>query len=315
MAQPGSGPPPAVRTFLDWLRVRVGPAAMTALLLLAGYHLMWVLSESRYDTLSLAVVIGAAVVVATALGVAQALGFATSSILKAFLLTAGVAAAILAIIIYSEIAERRLTNTIKIASVVVLVVGILVTIAAFYLHPGEELTADHPSHVEQREIQLAGRNCTALLRTFRGYGGRGIDRILASVEGQVSTEDLHYVGYHVEGECWFSLDVLADADLPTDDKVSPERRRAQYLRHGLKLNRLMVGLNQEFRSIDSGILLRVVLDVERGALYYYWIDDVRFLIGVTVDQSQVHKADQKMVQLVDAIRPLLGHKRIEDLNR
>jgi hypothetical protein len=179
----------------------------------------------------------------------------------------------------------------------------------------EEPTANHPGFVEQRDIPLPSGSGNAQVRTFRGFGGRGIDRILAAAESQVSTEDLHYVAYHVDGLCQFSVDVLDHPDIPADEKVRGDQRRAQYLRHGLKLDRLMDGLNQEFRSIDSGSLLRVVLDVERGALYYFWVDDARFLIGVTMDQSQVHKADAKMVQLVDAIRPLLGHKRIEDLNR
>jgi hypothetical protein len=283
--------------------------------MLGGYHVMWLLAGTRYDILSLIVMVAATVVTVVAVLMARLLGVSRSSGTKAFLFGAGFLATGFAVTLYLGKVAVNVNDVTRVVSVVALALGLLTIVAASGLHQEEEPVTNHPKHVEQREIALPGGTGHALVRTFRNYGGRGIDRILAAAETQISTADLHYVAYHVDGLCQFSIDVMDRPDILTDDKVTGDQRRAQYLRHGIKLNRLMVGLNNEFRSIDSGILLRVVLDVERGALYYFWVDESRFLIGVTLDQSQVHKADAKMVHLVDAVRPLLGHKRIEDLNR
>jgi hypothetical protein len=307
--------PSKLRNFLDWLKVSVTPALVIPVIMLAGYHLMWLLAGTKYDLPSLIVMIAAVVVADVAILVARMLGVSRNSGTKAFLFLAGITAVGFAVTLYLGKVVLDAQDITRLVSVLTLSLGLLIVVAASGLHPEEEPITNHPKHVEQREVALPTGTGHALVRTFRNYGGRGIDRILATAETQISTADLHYVAYHVDGLGQFSIDVMDHQDILTDDKVSSDQRRAQYLRHGIKLNRLMVGLNNEFRSIDSGILLRVVLDVERGALYYFWVDEARFLIGVTLDQSQVHKADAKMVHLVDAVRPLLGHKRIEDLNR
>jgi hypothetical protein len=79
----------------------------------------------------------------------------------------------------------------------------------------------------------------------------------------------------------------------------------------------MAKLNSEFRALDSGTLIRLVLDVERGALYYYVVhsESERFLVGVTLDQDMVHVTDRKLQTLVDDIRHHLGHPRITELER
>lgn len=43
----------------------------------------------------------------------------------------------------------------------------------------------------------------------------------------------------------------------------------------------MSRLNSHFEDIEGGILIRTVLDVEKGALYYYWVTPRDFLIGVS----------------------------------
>lgn len=315
VVQLGQGQSHRLRTFLDWLKISVSPALIIPVLLIGGYHAMWALGGSRYDVPSAVAVVGSSIACVLLVKMADMLGISRNSGVKTFLFVAGVSTVVFAGILYLNPARMGFPSGPRIVSIAALLAGLLVLVAAANVREAQEPVVNHPTFNEQREIPLAAGSGSALIRTFRTYGGRGIDRILAAAESQLSTEDLHYIAYHVDGLCQFSIDVLDHPNIPADDKVTGDQRRAQYLRHGVKLNRLMVGLNQEFRSIDSGILLRVVLDVERGALYYFWVDDARFLIGVTMDQSQVHKADAKMVQLVDSVRPLLGHKRIEDLNR
>ena len=80
---------------------------------------------------------------------------------------------------------------------------------------------------------------------------------------------------------------------------------------------IIAKLNAEFRNMDSGALIRLVLDVERGALYYYVVhsESERFLIGVTLDQDMVHVTDRKLQVLVDDIRHHMGHPRITELEK
>lgn len=115
--------------------------------------------------------------------------------------------------------------------------------------------------------------------------------------------DLHFVGYFAAERCVFYTDVLDDADLARFFQgTTQEQRRDTYMRAGKQLQWLNTRLDQQLAGIESGFLIRIVLDVERGALYFYWIDTGRYLLGVTLDQRKVEVADDKMATLVDAIR-------------
>jgi hypothetical protein len=60
-------------------------------------------------------------------------------------------------------------------------------------------------------------------------------------------------------------------------------------------------LNVYFDHLDSGILIRTVLDVEQGSLSYYYIDKGIYLVGVTMDQSKVLEVDERLRVLVNRI--------------
>ncbi|WP_433509225.1 hypothetical protein ACQP2T_35320 [Nonomuraea sp. CA-143628] len=125
--------------------------------------------------------------------------------------------------------------------------------------------------------------------------------------------DLHFVGYFAAGRCVFYTDVLDDADLVRFfQDTTQEQRRETYMRVGKQVQWLNTRLDQQLVGVESGILIRTVLDVERGALYFYWIDAGRYLLGVTLDQRKVEVADDKMAKLVDAIR---GHFSLPPINQ
>jgi hypothetical protein len=63
----------------------------------------------------------------------------------------------------------------------------------------------------------------------------------------------------------------------------------------------MSRLNVYMRRLDGGVLVRTVLDIEQGALYYYWIDRNVYLTGLTMDQSKVLVADEKLRRLANAL--------------
>lgn len=178
------------------------------------------------------------------------------------------------------------------------------TIAEDLSDPAEEQTPNGPNH--------------AVLRRFAPYRAEAYDGIVALCRGRLSVKDLHYLAYYVDQRPVFRIDLLNDPTLARfHGLVGPDDRRASYERHGRTVHRMMAKLNAEFRTLDSGTLIRLVLDVERGALYYYVVhsESSRFLVGVTLDQDMVHVADGKLQTLVDDLRHHLGHPRLTELER
>jgi hypothetical protein len=140
-----------------------------------------------------------------------------------------------------------------------------------------------------------------------------LEKALGSCVSVIDQEDLHFVAYFGTEGCAFYTDVLDDADLRHFfHETSPEERRISYLRLGRQLDWLGHRLDTHLRSLESGTVIRTVLDVERGALFHYWVDRGRYLIGVTLDQRKVDVADDKMAKLVDLIR---GHFTLPPINQ
>ncbi|MEU6717410.1 hypothetical protein ABZ897_38595 [Nonomuraea sp. NPDC046802] len=139
----------------------------------------------------------------------------------------------------------------------------------------------------------------------------GADVSLAKVTdacvAMLDKNDLHFVGYFAGERCLFHTDVLDDANLVHHfQDTTQEQRRDMYLRAGKRLQWLNTRLDQQLVELESGFLIRTVLDVERGALYFYWIDTGRYLLGVTLNQHKVDVADDKMAKLVDTIRGIFA---------
>ncbi|GAA4206771.1 hypothetical protein GCM10022252_69450 [Streptosporangium oxazolinicum] len=151
-----------------------------------------------------------------------------------------------------------------------------------------------------------------LIRTMPNIGP-SVEKALASCVSMVDQDDLHFVAYFADQKCRFYTDVLEDGDLAHFfHETDQEERRKIYLRAGNQLNWLTQRLNQQLRRLEGGILIRTVLDVERGAMFFYWIDETRYLIGVTLDQRKVDVSDDKMARLVDTIR---GHFTLPPINQ
>jgi hypothetical protein len=134
----------------------------------------------------------------------------------------------------------------------------------------------------------------------------------------MSVDDLHYVEYYADGQPIMSLDLLDHPELHRyHEVVEPYQRREEYHRQGKALNALCRRLNSELSPLNTGDLIRLVFDVERGAIYYYIVttDTNRFLIGVTLNQYKVYVADQKMAKLVDDIRVHLGQPKMTELEQ
>jgi hypothetical protein len=128
------------------------------------------------------------------------------------------------------------------------------------------------------------------------------EELITLCRASVDTGDIHFIGYFANGKCRFHVDVLDDQLLNRFFRqLSRGERRFAYERAGRQLNWTMQRINTYLRRLGGGILIRTVLDVEQGALYYCWIDKNVYLVGVTMDQSKVLRADEKLRRLANCI--------------
>ncbi|WP_433262773.1 hypothetical protein ACQPZF_30415 [Actinosynnema sp. CS-041913] len=120
----------------------------------------------------------------------------------------------------------------------------------------------------------------------------------------VRAQDLHLVAHVAGGEVLAMVDHLADPSLgPFFKQVTVEARRRFYLGFVRELGGLATRLNRAVRPVVGGLLVRAVLDVEMGAVYYYRLGPGEYVVGVTIDQAQVGEADDRMSALATRLTP------------
>lgn len=116
----------------------------------------------------------------------------------------------------------------------------------------------------------------------------------------VSPLDLHYLSGHRGGDHLFSTDVLADDGLGTYfRKVSVAEHRKRYEEIFLASRQLVRSLAYRLGTALRGRPVRLVMDVEQGALYYRRLPDDLALFGVTLRQKNVWDADRRLETIID----------------
>lgn len=113
----------------------------------------------------------------------------------------------------------------------------------------------------------------------------------------VKPQYLHYLALCDDGNVLSTADCL---DHPAIQhlftQMTPETRRHGYSELARRFKVLAAQLGQLMRAAVNGHLVRVVLDVEQGAIYYYRLPGTAYLVGVTLVQSQAGVADQRMAE-------------------
>ncbi len=108
---------------------------------------------------------------------------------------------------------------------------------------------------------------------------------------------LSYVAYH-RGGVEFSADCF---DHPAAARyfghATPAARRRFYSEWSARFPQLAGELVQAARKALGGPPLRIVLDVEQGAIYYFRLHTGEHLFGVTLNQSEVATADDLLGRL------------------
>ncbi|MDX8147351.1 hypothetical protein SK854_34940 [Lentzea sp. BCCO 10_0061] len=134
--------------------------------------------------------------------------------------------------------------------------------------------------------------------SLRVPGARGAGRMEDALKEVLRRRELHFVAYHVDGQVAVAGDTFDAPELaPFFVQISAGVRRRFYSSFSRELSASVTSLNRTLTPMPGGRLLRLVLDVEQGAVYYYRLGAGRYLFGVTLDQSRVAHADLHMAEL------------------
>jgi hypothetical protein len=283
-----------------------------------------VIKKEQYDFTRLGIIVGVLVVLALLLILLRHRQLRVQAIVGYYLLLAGSVVAAFGIIVTFRsdliVARTAWTPTVEVLiSALGPSLGLLLVAAGLYLIAEQrrriqnELEFPSPSNISSpRTIKLNDDNA-ALWKSDLFTEHPGAETVVSLCKEYLSAEDLHFIAYYANsGECLFYLDCLdEDAMARFDVRDTPDRRR-QYERHGRHVRHLATNLDRRFAGIDSGAMVRIVLDVKKGALYYYSLEHEGFLLGVTLDQRRVDDADSKLSELASRILLIRGGMASQD---
>ena len=88
---------------------------------------------------------------------------------------------------------------------------------------------------------------------------------------------------------------------PSDEVTTAIAHSGRGLRQR-KFQSMNATLDGTLRGVMGSRLVRTMLDVEEGAIYFERADSRSYFMGVTLDQEQVHTARQSFNQLVLAVQ-------------
>lgn len=125
-----------------------------------------------------------------------------------------------------------------------------------------------------------------------------VDRFRQVADGVVRSADLHYLARFTEAGSFTSVDVLDASTLARFfTAIDSEQRRNGYRKLADRVPRTGRRLDIEIRPVLGQALVRVVADVEQGALYFCRAAPTEYLMGVTLDQHRVLDADRRFRQV------------------
>lgn len=252
-----------------------------------------------YDTVRATAVFAVIAVVVAALLLMQLFGRQLQVLLEAVLLLGG----LLSTAATGAIVLGPVPGWLSVAAFA-LAVAITATAACllYVHHSGIDLLFAITDRFQQQVVSelVTDRHKVALTR-FSSFDD-DLDEVVEICLRMMSPEDIHWLGYFVRGKCRFHLDTLDDPQLNRFFRDSHRAdRRLGYERSGRQLDWIVKRLNRYVRRLDSGVLIRTVLDVEQGSVGYYYIDKEVYVVGVTMEQSKILILDGKLRDLANEI--------------
>jgi hypothetical protein len=131
--------------------------------------------------------------------------------------------------------------------------------------------------------------------------------VLLACQEALKRATLHLVSRCTDGEIVFMADCFDDESLqPFFTQINADIRRKFYLAHAREIGSVATTLGRTMHTaLGGGLVLRMVLDVEQGSIFYYRLRPGDYLVGVTVDPAKVSRADDEMARLTDTVTGLL----------
>jgi hypothetical protein len=153
------------------------------------------------------------------------------------------------------------------------------------------LTEQNPGSFHRRGETRSDRSLPPAVAGQRDRAEFGL------MEAEVDPADLHLAALMAPGD-ELVVDQLGHPQLSRFfGLIGVEARRKFYAEFARDLPKTAGQLGRLVRTSVGGSLVRLVLDVEQGAVYWYRLGAGRYLMGVTLDQEQVEAADDKMARL------------------
>lgn len=165
------------------------------------------------------------------------------------------------------------------------------------LNPGGWETAEdatEPSPSDEDAPPTVTRTTTADERT---------ERLRALCASRARLADLHLVAYCEHEETLFMVDHLSHPRLARFfTQIGVESRRRFYRRFAAEVSRYAASITAIIGTALGGPVIRLVLDVEMGAVFYYRVRPGAYLVGVTLDQSRMSTTDSRLADLARDVR-------------
>ena len=121
--------------------------------------------------------------------------------------------------------------------------------------------------------------------------------------GAITPHDLHYLALCVDGTTALSVDCLDHDDVSRFfTQITVDDRRTFLREYSKTLPSVVARLTRITAPVTGSRLLRLVMDVELGAVYYYRLRQDIYLMGVTLDQGKVKDADRKIAEVAVVCR-------------
>lgn len=116
-------------------------------------------------------------------------------------------------------------------------------------------------------------------------------------------DDLHYASVFVDGEQIAVADILHHRGLRHfSSGTTPYERRRFYAELGHDLDDYSKQLDLKVYDLFGGELRYLVLDVERGAVFFHAMGERAYLVAVTLDQDRVATSESKVRELAEHLQ-------------
>lgn len=123
----------------------------------------------------------------------------------------------------------------------------------------------------------------------------GITDLLRAALG---VHGLHYVAYYAAGVPTCTADIFRHPALRGHfGSATPQQRRDRYGLLGQLFPGVTGRMNTSLHALLGGEIQQIVLNVEQGAVYFQQLYDRHYLLGVSLNQSQLAEADQHIERL------------------